>query len=356
MEKIRKIIKEELHAILEIEKITNELAPYCMKRISSEKNYAIQYKQKTAGTSFTVQELNLSHSAFVNFLIINVEFKKEADNKEINKVGGSYIEESIDQEIVNGIIKYNGEIKLKLYNWDYNTDLTHQIKNVLDHELHHFFDDIITFNKKKTTKFLNSVNRMTIDISQKLLEKYPELKDFTEIFYLNLSKERNARIQAVNFEAKKYKDQTLDVIIEKLGKFAPFKDFQRMDKFDVNKLNYIPIEDRKKFIELFNISLNYNRKKFNISAEEINYPKEPDKFFGFWKEQFKKNSQKLFKDSISIAKKMANSPIKENWNYKFDDDLSLKSMEILFNYHYRSTKMEINKSNDDRIKYYTKVL
>jgi len=350
MNKIRKIIQEKVHVVLEIKEIVKKLAPYYMKEFYKMVPNIIEYKQKTYWTTIPVSELYLSNNAFVNELMITIYFHKESTENVENIVSGQFSEESIDQEIVDGIVKYNGAINLRIHNWDYKTNLEEHLKSVFSHELHHFFDDIVTFNKKKTTKILNSVNRMTSNFSLELLNKYPTLKDFTEIFYLNLPKERNARLTQLSVEADKYKGKPIDFVIEQLGHLTAFKDFQRMDKFDANNLKNIPYNDRKQFIDSFNLSLNYSKNTMNISSEDQNYPKEPDKFFEFWQRQFNKNAKVLFKKSINIAKFLSKEKINENHINLLETKLNSTSLEILFNYGLDNIGIEKN-THSDRIKF-----
>ena len=173
MEKIIKIIQERVHAILQIEEISKKLSSICFVEIEKRKDVLINDLQNATWASFPIFNIDLSNGALINELVVTVYFYKNIKSVEENKVGGSYLSGSIEQITIDGIIKYNGSIALKIYNWDYKTNLQEQIKNVFNHELHHFFDDIVRFNKRGTTKMLNSVNKMTILNTTELLNKYP---------------------------------------------------------------------------------------------------------------------------------------------------------------------------------------
>jgi hypothetical protein len=115
----------------------------------------------------------------------------------------------------------------------------------------------------------------------------------------------------LHLAAKKYSGLSKDELIVKLGELAPYKDFQRMYKFHEWDLSHVPLDVRKEFISYFNDFLNQEIIKKNLQQDNIKYPSDPDKFFEFWTWQFRKNAEKLFKNSVGIANYLSKEKIDE---------------------------------------------
>lgn len=320
-DKIKNFIKEEVHAILEIEEISKNLAKHYMKRLNYEAKELVNDKQNTNWFCYPSRDLYLSNNIFINELTICIYNYKFHGDFSKNHVTGSF-SDKVFQKTVDNIIKYDSGINIKIYNWDFKTDLTKQMEDVFSHELHHVFDAAIRFNKKSNSKILNSIyKRLKLEYPD-FIKSSPFLKEFMDVFYLNLPEERNARIHLLHIEAKKLKGLSRDEMIIKLSEFAPYKDFQRMYNLIYNDLSVIPLEEKKRFVEYFNQILKKETINKHLEKDNIQYPNDPEKFFEFWIKQFRVNAEKLFKDAKSIVNHLTKNQISESIDSHFLDGLS----------------------------------
>ena len=332
MEKhLRKLIKEELHAILQLEEISKNAAEKVWKQIVLRKDDIKDDLRDFKILSDELYDLDFSNGVFINDLNIFIYLYRNKKEFENNKVGGGIDSEAIKQVTVDGKTMYNGEVKIKIYNWNYEFDLRDEIRKVFEHELHHIFNEAILINKKNTTKALNKSRNNTRGFLKNLLDKYYQLKEFDNVFYLNLPNERNARIHQLHLEALKLKGKTADEIIKELEKFTPYKDFQKMLNFQFDvKFDNIPYEAKKEYVDMFLKELEFYKKKNGFTEEELKYPTDPDKFFNFWAKIFRKNATILFKYTLNIANKISPMEHIDEQRAWYDTGLSSESIDILF--------------------------
>ena len=225
-----------------------------------------------------------------------------------NIVQGRFKASETNQEMSDGKVSYNISIELNVYNWDLIYNLSSKIKSVLIHELHHAYNDVVRFNKKSITKILNSVNQGLKFYVNHNFGTNRAIKEFVAMFYINIAEERNAKIHELYMEAQQYKNRNYDVnqIIEKLSKFTPMREFYKLKEYSEDDLSYIPIEIKQKFVQMFNVFINKENGKLEsdlkLTTEEMNYPKDPEKFFIFWQKQFQKNAVKSMTKILKIAR------------------------------------------------------
>ena len=317
-DKIRKIIHEEVHAVIEIEEISKNLSKFFMNKIKTNIDEFVNDAQKVNWFCNAAYNFDLSNNILINELAVCVyNYKHNKEYKE-NYVSGAFTGK-VFQKTVDNVIKYDSSIDIKIYNWDFKIE---QIQDVFAHELHHVFDAAIRLNKKSKTKILNSVYRRLKLSYPGFINSNPLLKEFMDVFYLNLPEERNARIHMLHIESRKLKGLSKDEMIIKLGEMAPFKDFQRMYKFVLNDLSSISIDEKKQFVKYFNQLLTQEIIKKNLEEDNVHYSTNPEKFFQFWANQFRKNADELFKDAKGVVNHLTKNKLTENTDFHFLDGLS----------------------------------
>ncbi len=248
-ENIRKLISEIVGHVIEVNSIVKSIMPKLLKRIESSKEDIIKFPYTYSEDINFFNIIDFNSNIFYK-IDIETRFFKEKPNKTTGKkehvdnyVSGAFIDNKTKHHTLESESKYDIEIVLKIYNWDYETELEEKIYSVINHELHHAFDYTMRYGKKSISKILNHVKNdfksgPTYSIKYK---EYPEFKKFMEVFYLNLSEERNARIHQLYIEMLKFKDESIDDMIINMERFAPFEDFRKMDDYKNNFAN-VPLE------------------------------------------------------------------------------------------------------------------
>ena len=150
---------------------------------------------------------------------------------------------------------------------------------------------------------------------------------FTDVFYLNLSEEQNARLHEVGVRSKEVVDKSVDETIVYLEKFPMYRDFTKMATFDFeNIIKTVPYNIKSTFVYEFNRLIELYSKDLNLSKNEVNYPKNVDGFFKFWGDKFIKNGNNLRMETIKIIRKTKGQAINENFSFGLNIDGSLESL------------------------------
>lgn len=320
---IRQIIQEELGIIFGADVLASEASKISMQKVFRKPEpdeIGFIYSE-----SFTNDELLKKFS--INKVIISI-FSYKIASKKPNNIGGGFIGHKTTQYTLNSKTVYDVIIEVRFYNWDQKTNLSKEIESVISHELNHACMYVKKINKKSTTKILNVVQRYMKMMNMEDYKYYPEFKEFMNVFYLNLPEERNARIQQLYTEMKEYINKDMSEIILAVKNLAPYHDFNKMAEFNSSIFNNTPELIKESFLEDFNQGLQNFKEKYKLKDDEINYPKNPNRFFKFWEEQFHKNAKKLRFKAIKMAAGIKNMML-EN-----DSDgikqISVKAIEVLF--------------------------
>ena len=118
-----------------------------------------------------------------------------------------------------------------------------------------------------------------------------------DAFYLNIPEERNARIHELHVQTLNFKNEDIATIINKAKQTNAYIDLNKLKQFDINMFNNVSKEKKIEFVDFFHKILNDKKAKYNVDLN-INYPKEPDKFFDYWINQFHINGEKSIKRAL----------------------------------------------------------
>lgn len=252
--------------------------------------------------------------------------------KEINYVTGGLQAEAIKQSYHEGNFNYPVIIDVHIINWDYKTDLTDKIEEVLSHEMFHAFEYIKTFNKNDYTIALTKARKESNLISY--TEGKEELKSFMEIFYLSLPNEISARIHEAYVQMKNMKMnlQKIDhnYVLKELDKLSVFRDFLKIQNFNELCIVDIPKEVKQSFVRNFNNRLRVYKNKLKLN--DIKIIDEPDDFFMYWIGRAKKLGlearHKIVAQAINIFSKK--EKVSEYNNKKYKDGYIKQLVEEIF--------------------------
>ena len=138
MEKhLRKLIREEVHAILQIK-------PYSIVGAKIVYNELLKDKE---GSEFDIhpvnnyilktpmENLDLSHGVILSKLYIEITTRSKKEISIVNRVGGG-IEDKAIKETAPGNNMFESKINITILNWDGKTNLIDKIEQVFNHELH----------------------------------------------------------------------------------------------------------------------------------------------------------------------------------------------------------------------------
>jgi hypothetical protein len=130
-----------------------------------------------------------------------------------------------------------------------------------------------------------------------------ELNDFLEIFHLSLPERVDARVHEAYSQMSEYKmgfkNKTSDEVIKELNKLSVFRDFMKIQEFDINTVLGLPEATKVNFVNKFNKQLENSKKLFD--ANSIKIINEPDAFFNYWINRAKRESLKARHKIVSQA-------------------------------------------------------
>jgi len=184
-----------------------------------------------------------------------------------------------------GDVKYNLNIEL----WfNHNNPDKETIRFIFSHELHHFWDDYIRFNKETKTKNLVKVKNL-LNFEYRFIEN-PIIKNFLRLFYLSLDEEINARVQEFHYQLK---NKTKEEVIEFTKQSQIYEDSFYLMNYNINQLDELSDEEKEKFLISFNsgfkiTKMNFNFKDFNELKKYID-------------KKFKEKGEKLHKKILKVA-------------------------------------------------------
>jgi len=189
----------------------------------------------------------------------NNDFKEKT---KINKITGFCIFSTSSYNKVTGsfLTKQTKFIKKNLYDIsiqlyiksDYKTieDLKPKIESVISHELNHAYAYVQKLSKQIQSKTLalNSINKEL----KIIFEETPALKEFTELFYLNLPEEIQARVQETATALKYINANNTKDTIDQLYQYQPINDAIRMTNYSNENLKILDEEILQNFVNAFN--------------------------------------------------------------------------------------------------------
>jgi hypothetical protein len=309
----KNILNEVFGVQTTITKEAKVLAKETFKRIQYEKENI----EKNKSTYF-FENTYLNGSEFekktnISQTIIRTILYKGKPNFEDNEVGGSFLSSELKQHLDNDNITYEVKISVHVYNWDNQFDLTKEISKVLSHELLHAFDEIKRLHKSQYTKMLYGLRNMLKADFSGIIVNNAELKEFLNVFYLHLPQELNARTHQLYLELESEKDKTYEELVKIANKTSVFRDLNKLSEYHTdNILKNVPEETLKRFINEFVGFIENNKEKYNLKSNNLDFPKEPEKFFKFWEDTFHKGASHFRNKLLKLIKNIKQIDINEN--------------------------------------------
>jgi len=297
--KIRKLIREVLGHYLPLDGVSNKYAKMIMGTLSNK--FQEEKRELNSSDNLYIREKMSEEdeqiSKIRNIDIEIIPSKKNISQK--NQVSGRFMK--LKQDFVESAFRYSADFEIYIINWDYKTDLTGSIEKVFSHELFHAFQYIVDTDKNGYSKALYNARNDMKDLIN--LGDVEELKRFIEVFYLSLPQEVSARVheaynQMENLKLK-FGAKSHDEVLLELDKLSVFRDFLKVQHFQVESVLNLFGALKKEFVRRFNESLLKHKKGEN--ANSIKIINDPDEFFKYWVGRAKRMSLEARHKIVSQA-------------------------------------------------------
>ena len=333
-EVVKKLIVEILGSFMPINYVAEEYAVEMMQQAwKDSKNGTKKLMFYNYLTRSFVTEGQLKQKTKIHRVVIDLLFL-ENTNQEQNKVTGDSQEKDLKQYQYDNKFYYDASINIKIYNWDYKSDFTDKLQDVITHELLHCFEMVVTMDTNSYSKLLYKTRSAVSSLLKVNVanEYYQKFQDFMEIFYLGLPQEVRARTHEAYTQMKNLKEKedikNPNELIQRLNQISVFRDFIKVQDYKVINILSVPEDDRIKFVSYFNNVL--KNKAYKFYSNKIKYITDPVKFFEYWVENAKKESATARHKIVSQAFSFFN--IKEKRIINEDSFYRFKEMGKLLTY------------------------
>lgn len=286
---IRKIVREEIGEQLEISEFSDIVTDKIINKIIINKS-DINDGHKYEFTSITSATEKIRNNTKIDYVKIYIDYLyKEKFQATGNFSSGKTI------LLDNGF--YEAAVKLEIQR---NTDNINKeiIHSIISHELNHAFVYIKQLSQKSKTHQLNIINKITISELENFLKKYPEVNEFTKMFYLSLPQEINARVQQTATELKYITSDNYEDTIWELRKFNPINDARHMINYKLDSIKKLDKEILAEFVNKFNSNI----KKLS-NGTEIKTISNVDSFFEYWATFIQSGGNRLHKNILRLVAK-----------------------------------------------------
>lgn len=364
--KLRKLIREVMGHYLPLDDISKRYAKMVMQLLTS--NFQEKKKELDERDNLYIREKMSEEDEQIS-KIRNIDIEiipSKEKNKNPNHVSGRFIE--LKQDFVKNKFRYFASFKVYIINWDYQKDLTSDIEKVLSHELFHAFQYIAEINSNNYSNALyNTRNKMK---GLDYLSEIEELNDFMEIFYLSLPQEITARIHEAYNQMKNlklnFKAKSSDEVLQELNKLSVFRDFLKVQRFNLDSVLGLFGVIKKDFVKKFNESLLKYKKEW--SANSIRIIDNPDEFFKYWVGRAKRMSlearHKIVSQAINlfsnkeVVTEFGNNKYQHGYGEQLITEIleNIKCSDIIYDYSIGSRYYD-NEVGDDfwkEVKQYSK--
>lgn len=196
----------------------------------------------------------------------------------------------------NNVYDVSLTVKLKI-NSNNRDQLKPEILKVVSHELHHIFREVKLLNKKSKTRVYNKTLNSTKFSLLHMFKDHPILKEFMDMFYLNLEPEITARVQETATIINTLDKGNSNEIIEYLMRFQPINDAKKMSNYTTSNIKKINNEILVVFILEFNKNLKHFSGLEDLNVKQIT---DIDTFFSYWEKVINKNGIKLYKKILKL--------------------------------------------------------
>ena len=288
---IKKILNEYIgrqEGVYQIEAFVTEDIIKGITEYINEFNYNTH---KTLINEFEVENIQLQESTGIRMVRTEIGIKLG----DTFNSSGNFDPDKITL-IENGLFKVFILMNLTI---DINNikNLNTEISKVISHELHHAFNNIKQINKKSKSKVYNT-SRNRMGFLKREITNNPELKEFLDMFYLNLPQEMGARVQETASELRNINEKDYNDTIRELLKYQPINDAKRMMNYKQDIINTVDTSDLKTFVDQFNKEIQSNSEVNNVKIKERNGV---ETFFNYWTERINENGYKLLRKILKLV-------------------------------------------------------
>ena len=311
MQKLRKLIRETIGVKMSVDKLANIVLDDVYREVFG--NGDIE------GFLTRVVITDINDQDIINATNIqSVETRVKYTNTEEPSFGGRFSTGNLNPEIDGN---FNINILLTINTNDPDS-ARNNILSVISHELNHAFTFIKQYNKFSRTKGYNGI-RGFVGMSLGDIKNVPEIKEFMDMFYLNLPQEIQARVQETGAIIKTLTATTFNDAVQELYRNPPINDARAMVQYKTDKIKRLSPEILNKFVESFNNSVNYYEEKHNTELKRIG---DINTFFNYWQKFINDNGEKL---NRKILKLVANK-FRINEDYALFEAHSYGLIEYIF--------------------------
>ena len=245
-------------------------------------------------------EYDLSEEAIINTKIQSINillYVNLLDENQKNKINGKF---KANETKLNTNNNFNVSIEITINLIPEDTTKLEKfipkIESVVSHELNHAFVYVKKFGKHAKSQVYNASSKFT----RQYYSNIPALKEFIDMFYLNLPEEIQARVQETATILKSINYDNYQDVIKELYLYQPINDAKKMSNYNDDNVNQIDIETLTKFIDSFNKDVNLFKTKFGT-----NYPfkqiSNVDQFFDYWTSHIKAAGKKLNRKILKLV-------------------------------------------------------
>jgi hypothetical protein len=295
---IKNLLKEKYGHSSELDGLINYTSNEIYNYIFKKQKTILNQKAFKVEVSLTNPEFSENipiHSLKIILTINNVKNLNEI------KIGGSvdfFNLKPKDEEISKKTEKviFNARIDFKIatdfeeiFNKENDLEkeeLKEHIKYFFSHELHHLLDYYKKNFQTTNSRIVNQINKLYVPHNN-------YITNFSNLVYLSLPEEINARVNELYFKMVKYKKESPAEILKKIKNTKQWEDSEKLLNFKSSEiLENVEHEELQNFITSFNRNI---EKKLELSPTQFGlvYPTEPARFFKKWEKIFKTAGKKL---------------------------------------------------------------
>ena len=256
---------------------------------------------------------NSREETAINYITIDVNFSTSTPQK----ITGSFIKNKtkLGEE---GFYDVFIEITLNTGGENLN-DLKKRIGSVIVHELNHAFVHIKKIKNYSKTQVYNKSNKMTITAFNNI----PALKEFSNMFYLNLPEEIQARVQETGYILEQIDNNNYNDAVRELYLYPPINDAKKMSHYRIDNIKTIDRDVLRRFVNMFNFDVDRN----NIEGIKIRRIDDVDKFFEYWIDFINENGNKLNHKILKLVAEKFNKNDKLEKRKEIGHFVSLPAIE-----------------------------
>jgi hypothetical protein len=312
MKEIRKIIREELGVQMEIKQAARRIAELTIHHYIQNRPVVPEYYDADLGFLYRTENQKIIDATQVEAVHIQPYIAEQKEPRPNDKkITGSF-KTSKTTINNNNLFQVVIDIVFRLTSEEYDrlTDFLPHIENVVSHELNHAFVHVKKYHKPSKSKIHHTINKK-MQFSD--FNEIPALKEFMDMFYLNLPEEIQARVQETGSLLSHIDKQPYKETVKELYRFPPINDAKRMLNYTDDNLRWLPKKVLNAFVEKFNKEADFRK-----GALQFKRIDDHEKFFAYWIQKINYGGIKLNNKILKLVGDHFNLNEIERANKPFD--------------------------------------